>query len=161
MKAKDNVVGEACQVTVNFELAVIMQYIKILPECVILFFFMEQIITLHRGSKGIQDGNNHWRRLGLINSGITFLVIVSEIMVGLITIRQRDYPSNMLVLITYSMVDVYQAALVVFIVEDTRTTFRKQNECCEIATKDILRVMGQHHNHRNSGEGAERSPNGV
>ncbi|KAF9278578.1 hypothetical protein BGZ74_003045 [Mortierella antarctica] len=144
--AKDNVLGEVCQVTVNFELAVIMQYIKILPECVILFFFMEQIITLHRGSKGIQDGNNHWRR-GLINPGITFLVIVSEIMVGLITIRQRDY-----LLVTYSMMNVYQATLVVFTVEDTRTTFRKRNECCEIATKDILRVMGQHHNHRNSGE---------
>jgi len=68
-----------------------MQYIKILPECVILFFFLEQIITLHRGSRGIQNGNNPWRRLGLINSGITFLVIVSEIMVGLITIGQRDY----------------------------------------------------------------------
>ncbi|KAG0349312.1 hypothetical protein BG005_011047 [Podila minutissima] len=79
IEAKDNALDEVCRVTVNFELAVIMQYIKILPECVILFFFMEQIITLHRGSKGIQDGNNHWRR-GLINSGITFLVIVSEIM---------------------------------------------------------------------------------
>lgn len=90
IEAKDNALDEVCRVTVNFELAVIMQYIKILPECVILFIFMEQIITLHRGSKGIQDGNNHWRR-GLINSGITFLVIVSEIMVGLITIRQRDY----------------------------------------------------------------------
>lgn len=50
------------------------------------------------------------------------------------------------------MVNVYQATLVVFIVKDTRTTFRKRNEYCEIATKDILRIMGHHSNHGNSGE---------
>ncbi|KAG0322360.1 hypothetical protein BG000_002940 [Podila horticola] len=90
-EAEDNVLGEVCRVSMNFELATIMQYIKILPECITLYFFMEQTITLHRGSRGIQDSNNGWRRLGLINLGITFLVIVSEIMVGLITIRQCNY----------------------------------------------------------------------
>lgn len=61
MESKDSVLGEVCGVSMNFELAAIMQFIKILPECVILFFFLEQIISLHRGSRGIQDGNNHWR----------------------------------------------------------------------------------------------------
>lgn len=92
-EAEDNVLGEVCQVSMNFELATIMHYIKILPECIILCFFMEQTITLHRGSRGIQDSNNGWRRLGLINLGITFWVNVSEIMVGLITIRQCNYVS--------------------------------------------------------------------
>ncbi|KFH71475.1 hypothetical protein MVEG_01774 [Podila verticillata NRRL 6337] len=113
IESEDNVLGEVCEVLLNFELAAIMQYIKILPKCVILFFFLEQIITLHRISRGIQDSNNHWRRLGLINSSITFLVIVSGIMVELIAISQHDY-----LLVTYSMVNVYQATLVVFIVEE-------------------------------------------
>lgn len=40
MESKDSVLGEVCGVSMNFELAAIMLYIKILPECVILFFFL-------------------------------------------------------------------------------------------------------------------------
>lgn len=106
-------------------------------------------------------------------------------MVGLIIIGQRDYRElpdsdedygsiletlelfqtctytfrylNVLLLVTYSMVNVYQATLVVFIVEDTKTTFRFRNECCEIATKDIRRAM-EHNNHNRNESIRQRQP---
>lgn len=55
------------------------------------------------------------------------------------------------------MVNVYQATLVVFIVEDTKTTFRKRNEYCEIATKDIRRAM-EHNNHNRNESLRQRQP---
>ncbi|KAG0334331.1 hypothetical protein BG004_000447 [Podila humilis] len=136
IQAEDNVLGAVCAVSMNFELATIMQYIKILSECIILFFFLEQIVSLHRGSRGLNidmdcRNNNHWRHLGVINSAITFMVILSEVYVGVVTIRQQDY-----LLVTYSMVNLYQATLVVCIVEDTRTTFKKRAQGCDVGQQD-------------------------
>jgi len=47
--------------------------------------------------------------------------------------------------------------LVVFIVEDTKTTFLKRNECCEIAIKDIRRAM-EHNNHNRNESIRQRQP---
>ncbi|KAG0216945.1 hypothetical protein BGX31_000404 [Mortierella sp. GBA43] len=115
---EDNVAGYICKTKMDYELSAIMQYIKIATEVIILVFFLERVIALHRGARTSDD--NHWRRLALINAGITFLVILFEVLVGQITVYLTDY-----LFLTYSMVNFIQATLVVFIVEDTKSVFKK------------------------------------
>ncbi|KAF8932555.1 hypothetical protein BGZ58_006992 [Dissophora ornata] len=119
---QDNAAGYVCQTSMNYDLSAIMQYIKIATEVIILAFFLERVIALHRGSRGTEtDNNHHWRRLALINAGITFLVILFEILVGQVTVYLTDY-----LFLTYSIVNLIQATLVIFIVEDTKSVFRKR-----------------------------------
>lgn len=90
IKAPNNVAGYICDTTMDYNLSAIMQYIKIATELVILYFFLERVIALHRSSHG-GETDLQWRRLALINSGITFLVILSEILVGQITVYLTGY----------------------------------------------------------------------
>ncbi|KAF9927218.1 hypothetical protein BGZ65_006898 [Modicella reniformis] len=117
---ENNQSGYICNTTMDYKLSAIMQYIKIATEVIILVFFLERVIALHRGSRGLER-DSHWRRLALINAGITFLVILSEVLVGQITVYLTDY-----LFLTYSMVNFFQATLVVFIVEDTRNVFKQR-----------------------------------
>ncbi|GJJ73432.1 hypothetical protein EMPS_05790 [Entomortierella parvispora] len=120
--APDNEAGYICDTSMDYNLSAIMQYIKIATELVILYFFLERVIALHRSSNGAET-DLQWRRLALINSGITFLVILFEILVGQITVYLTGY-----LFLTYSLVNLIQATLVVFIVEDTRSVFKKHAE---------------------------------
>ncbi|KAG0212999.1 hypothetical protein BGX28_005240 [Mortierella sp. GBA30] len=139
IQGPDNQPGFICMTTMNYNLSAIMQYIKIATEVIILVFFLERVIALHRGSSGIADSNhNHWRRLALINAGITFLVILFEILVGQITVYLTDY-----LFLTYSMVNLIQANLVVFIVEDTKSVFKKR----AASSNNASRQQGNHSNH--------------
>jgi len=90
IKAPDNVAGYICDTTMDYNLSAIMQYIKIATELVILYFFLERVIALHRSSHGAET-DLQWRRLALINSGITFLVILFEILVGQVTVYLTGY----------------------------------------------------------------------
>lgn len=91
--APNNEVGYICSTNMNWNLSAYMQYVKIATEVILLVFFLERVIALHRSSVGVQIDNNHshWRRLALINSGITFLVILFEILVGQITVYLQGY----------------------------------------------------------------------
>ncbi|KAG0027187.1 hypothetical protein BGZ81_005811 [Podila clonocystis] len=132
IKADNNEVGYICDTVMDWNLSAYMQYVKIATEVIILIFFLERVIALHRSSVGVQIDSNHshWRRLALINSGITFLVILFEILVGQITVYLQGY-----LFLTYSMVNLIQATLVVFIVEDTKNVFRKRAETSHSASK--------------------------
>jgi len=132
IKAPNNEAGYICTQDMNWNLSAYMQYIKIATEVIILVFFLERVIALHRSSVGVQIDNNHshWRRLALINSGITFLVILLEILVGQMTVYLQGY-----LFLTFSMVNLVQATLVVFIVEDTKNVFRKRAETGHSASK--------------------------
>ncbi|KAF9320333.1 hypothetical protein BG003_006530 [Podila horticola] len=132
IKADNNEVGYICNTVMDWNLSAYMQYVKIATEVIILIFFLERVIALHRSSVGVQIDSNHshWRRLALINSGITFLVILFEILVGQITVYLQGY-----LFLTYSMVNLIQATLVVFIVEDTKNVFRKRAETSHSASK--------------------------
>ncbi|KAF9336068.1 hypothetical protein BG006_009858 [Podila minutissima] len=132
IKADNNEVGYICNAVMDWNLSAYMQYVKIATEVIILIFFLERVIALHRSSIGVQIDSNHshWRRLALINSGITFLVILFEILVGQITVYLQGY-----LYLTYSMVNLIQATLVVFIVEDTKNVFRKRAETSHGASK--------------------------
>ncbi|KAF9972409.1 hypothetical protein BGZ73_004472 [Actinomortierella ambigua] len=127
---EDNVAGYLCQTSMDWNLSAIMQYIKIATECIILIFFLERVIALHRSSKVMHEDTSHWRRLALINSGITFLVILFEILVGQITVYLQDY-----LFLTYSLVNFIQAVLVVFIVEDTKNVFRRRQQSSNNASR--------------------------
>ncbi|KAF8963994.1 hypothetical protein BGZ46_000854 [Entomortierella lignicola] len=120
---EDNAAGYVCNTSMNYDLSAIMQYIKIATELIILVFFLERVIALHRSARGTTTDSNHshWRRLALINAGITFLVILFEILVGQVTVYLTDY-----LFLTYSIVNLIQATLIVFIVEDTKNVFRKR-----------------------------------
>ncbi|CAO3567466.1 unnamed protein product [Mortierella alpina] len=144
IEAENNVAGFTCHVMMDFDLSAIMQYIKIATEVIILVFFLERVIALHRGSAGISDSHhNHWRRLALINAGITFLVILFEVLVGQITVYLKDY-----LFLTYSMVNLIQATLVVFIVEDTKSVFKKRAASSNNASKQQGNNSGSHHSQR-------------
>ncbi|KAG0327620.1 hypothetical protein BG004_002738 [Podila humilis] len=132
IEAPDNETGYICETNMDWDLSAYMQYIKIATEVIILIFFLERVIALHRSSVGVQVDSNHshWRRLALINSGITFLVILFEILVGQITVYLQGY-----LFLTYSLVNFIQATLVVFIVEDTKNVFRKRAETSNQASK--------------------------
>ncbi|KAF9152010.1 hypothetical protein BG015_005916 [Linnemannia schmuckeri] len=124
MKGQDNVAGTACDIVMDLQMSAIMQYLKIATEIIIVVFFLERVISLHRHEGGIITGDtqhHHWRRLALINAGITFLVVLFEILVGQITVYLTDY-----LFLTYSMVNLIQATLCVFIVEDTRSVFKER-----------------------------------
>ncbi|KAG0053342.1 hypothetical protein BGZ83_001307 [Gryganskiella cystojenkinii] len=122
IKAPNNAAGWVCDTTMDYNLSAIMQYIKIATEVIILYFFLERVVALHRSSNG-GETDLQWRRLALINSGITFLVILFEVLVGQVTVYLTGY-----LFLTYSLVNLIQATLVVFIVEDTRTVFKKHAE---------------------------------
>ncbi|KAG0264814.1 hypothetical protein DFQ27_001012 [Actinomortierella ambigua] len=130
IEGEDNVAGYICQTTMDFNLSAIMQYIKIATEAIILIFFLERVIALHRSSKVMHEDATHWRRLALINSGITFLVILFEVLVGQITVYLTDY-----LFLTYSLVNFIQAVLVVFIVEDTKNVFRRRQQSSNNASR--------------------------
>ncbi|KAG9070211.1 hypothetical protein KI688_009545 [Linnemannia hyalina] len=124
MKGQDNVAGTACDIVMDLQMSAIMQYLKIATEIIIVVFFLERVISLHRSENSVLAGDSqhhHWRRLGLINAGITFLVVLFEILVGQITVYLTDY-----LFLTYSMVNLIQATLCVFIVEDTRSVFKER-----------------------------------
>lgn len=93
IKSPNNEAGYACVQDMNWNLSAYMQYLKIATEVIILVFFLERVIALHRSSVGVQVDSNHshWRRLALINSGITFLVILFEILVGQMTVYLQGY----------------------------------------------------------------------
>ncbi|KAF9577870.1 hypothetical protein BGW38_006652 [Lunasporangiospora selenospora] len=124
--------GIICAIDMNYHLSAVMQYIKIATEFIILAFFLERVIMLHRSARHVESDIHHsqWRRLALINSGITFLVILCEVLVGQITVNMKDY-----LLLTYSVVNLIQANLVVFVVEDTRNVFRKRQTSSNNDTK--------------------------
>ncbi|KAG0284537.1 hypothetical protein BGZ96_011105 [Linnemannia gamsii] len=125
MKGEDNVPGAACVIVMDLQMSAIMQYLKIATEIIICVFFLERVISLHRDEKDVISAEtqlHHWRRLALINAGITFLIVLFEILVGQITVYLTDYP----VFLTYSMVNLIQATLCVFIVEDTRNVFKER-----------------------------------
>ncbi|KAF9355662.1 hypothetical protein BGX34_010322 [Mortierella sp. NVP85] len=117
---EDNQAGYVCNTSMDYNLSAIMQYIKIATEVIILVFFLERVIALHRNSRNTAV-DNHWRRLALINAGITFLVILFEVLVGQVTVYLTGY-----LFLTYSLVNFIQATLVVFIVEDTKSVFKKR-----------------------------------
>ncbi|KAH7050973.1 hypothetical protein BKA57DRAFT_504280 [Linnemannia elongata] len=124
MRGQDNVAGTACNIVMDLQMSAIMQYLKIATEVIILVFFLERVISLHRSENSVLTGDSqhhHWRRLALINAGITFLVVLFEILVGQITVYLTDY-----LFLTYSMVNLIQATLCVFIVEDTRSVFKER-----------------------------------
>lgn len=89
IQAPDNVAGYICATSMDYNLSAIMQYIKIATELVILYFFLERVVALHR--KSHTEDDLQWRRLALINSGITFLVILFEILVGQVTVYLTGY----------------------------------------------------------------------
>ncbi|KAF9411613.1 hypothetical protein BGZ94_001288 [Podila epigama] len=150
IRSEDNVTGVACDIMMDWDLSAYMQYVKIATEVIILIFFLERVIALHRSSVGMEIDSNHshWRRLALINSGITFLVILFEVLVGQITVYLQGY-----LLLTYSVVNLIQATLVVFIVEDTKNVFRKRAETSNNASKQTgshsqsQQQQSQHHHH--------------
>ncbi|KAF8932383.1 hypothetical protein BGZ47_011405 [Haplosporangium gracile] len=124
MRGQDNVAGTACDIVMDLQMSAIMQYLKIATEIIIFVFFLERVVSLHRHESGIITGDtqhHHWRRLALINAGITFLIVLFEILVGQITVYLTDY-----LFLTYSMVNLIQATLCVFIVEDTRSVFKER-----------------------------------
>ncbi|KAI8362571.1 hypothetical protein B0O80DRAFT_436224 [Mortierella sp. GBAus27b] len=143
---EDNVAGYICKTKMDYELSAIMQYIKIATEVIILVFFLERVIALHRGARTSDD--NHWRRLALINAGITFLVILFEVLVGQITVYLTDY-----LFLTYSMVNFIQATLVVFIVEDTKSVFKKRAGTSNSASKQSNSNNSNHAHHASSPRG--------
>ncbi|KAG0236383.1 hypothetical protein BGW42_003541 [Actinomortierella wolfii] len=140
---ESNIAGYACDIQMDWNFSAIMQYIKIATEVIILIFFLERVVALHRTSRVMNEDTSHWRRLALINSGITFLVILFEVLVGQITVYLQDY-----LILTYSMVNFIQAVLVVFIVEDTKNVFRKRQQSSNNASRG---ATGNHSQHR-SGE---------
>lgn len=94
MRGQDNVAGTACNIVMDLQMSAIMQYLKIATEVIILVFFLERVISLHRSENSVLTGDSqhhHWRRLALINAGITFLVVLFEILVGQITVYLTDY----------------------------------------------------------------------
>ncbi|KAG0274071.1 hypothetical protein BGZ95_010127 [Linnemannia exigua] len=124
MEGVDNLPGFTCDIVMDLQMSAVMQYLKIATEIIICVFFLERVISLHRDTGGIITGDlqhHHWRRLALINAGITFLVVLFEILVGQITVYLTDY-----LFMTYSMVNLIQATLCVFIVEDTRSVFKER-----------------------------------
>ncbi|KAK3835784.1 MAG: hypothetical protein JOS17DRAFT_800400 [Linnemannia elongata] len=124
MKGQDNVAGTACDIVMDLQMSAIMQYLKIATEVIIVVFFLERVISLHRSESGVNAADSqhhHWRRLALINAGITFLVVLFEILVGQITVYLTDY-----LFLTYSTVNLIQATLCVFIVEDTKSVFKER-----------------------------------
>ncbi|KAG0311712.1 hypothetical protein BGZ97_011678 [Linnemannia gamsii] len=124
MKGEDNVAGTACDIVMDLQMSAIMQYLKIATEIIICVFFLERVISMHRDERGVisaETQHHHWRRLALINAGITFLVVLFEILVGQITVYLTDY-----LFLTYSMVNLIQATLCVFIVEDTKSVFKER-----------------------------------
>ncbi|KAF9343847.1 hypothetical protein BGX26_005134 [Mortierella sp. AD094] len=139
----DNTAGYICDTSMDYNLSAIMQYIKIATELIILVFFLERVIALHRSSRGMESDSNHshWRRLALINAGITFLVILFEILVGQITVYLKDY-----LFLTYSMVNLIQANLVIFVVEDTKNVFKKRAATNNSASKQSNSNSGNHSN---------------
>ncbi|KAG0210762.1 hypothetical protein BGX33_004722 [Mortierella sp. NVP41] len=124
MRGANNLPGYICDITMDLQMSAIMQYLKIATEIIIVVFFLERVLSLHRSSSGIiaaDSHHHHWRRLALINAGITFLVVLFEILVGQITVYLTDY-----LFLTYSMVNLIQATLCVFIVEDTKSVFKER-----------------------------------
>ncbi|KAF9932641.1 hypothetical protein FBU30_007638 [Linnemannia zychae] len=94
MKGVNNLPGMTCNIDMNLQMSAIMQYFKISTEIIICVFFLERVISLHRSTNStiISDAyHHHWRRLALINAGITFLVVLFEILVGQITVYLTDY----------------------------------------------------------------------
>ena len=87
---EDNEAGYVCNTSMDYNLSAIMQYIKIATEVIILVFFLERVIALHRTARNTAV-DNHWRRLALINAGITFLVILFEVLVGQVTVYLTGY----------------------------------------------------------------------
>ncbi|KAG0256111.1 hypothetical protein BG011_004745 [Mortierella polycephala] len=158
IKAPDNEAGFACDVVMDWNLSAIMQYFKIATEVVILVFFLERVIALHRSSRGMEvDSNhNHWRRLALINAGITFLVILFEVLVGQITVYLTGY-----LFLTYSLVNLIQATLVVFIVEDTKNVFKKRVASSNNASKQGHGNSSHSANHREGDSSTVSYADGV
>ncbi|KAF9346258.1 hypothetical protein BGX26_002254 [Mortierella sp. AD094] len=140
IKGENNVAGYICDTTMDYNLSAIMQYFKIATELIILVFFLERVIALHR-SRETDSDHIQWRRLALINAGITFLVILSEILVGQITVYLKDY-----LFLTYSMVNLIQANLVIFVVEDTKNVFKKHAATNNSASKQSNSNSGNHSN---------------
>ncbi|KAF9999898.1 hypothetical protein BGZ80_006469 [Entomortierella chlamydospora] len=138
---KDNAAGYVCDTSMDYNLSAIMQYIKIATEIIILVFFLERVIALHRSSVQTDSNHSHWRRLALINAGITFLVILFEILVGQVTVYLQDY-----LFLTYSMVNLIQATLVIFVVEDTKNVFKKRAATSNSASKQSNSNSGNHAN---------------
>ncbi|KAF9910423.1 hypothetical protein BX616_010871 [Lobosporangium transversale] len=155
IKAEDNQAGYICDTSMDYNLSAIMQYIKIATEVIILVFFLERVIALHRSSRGMEADSNHnqWRRLALINAGITFLVILFEILVGQVTVYLTGY-----LFLTYSLVNFIQATLVVFIVEDTKNVFKKRAVTSNSASKQSnSRSHGQNSSQRGTATDYEHS----
>ncbi|KAF9170419.1 hypothetical protein BGX20_009002 [Mortierella sp. AD010] len=138
---EDNAAGYVCNTSMDYNLSAIMQYIKIATEIIILVFFLERVITLHRSFVQTDSNHSHWRRLALINAGITFLVILFEILVGQVTVYLQDY-----LFLTYSMVNLIQATLVIFVVEDTKNVFKKRAATGNSASKQSNSNSGNHAN---------------
>ncbi|KAG0361958.1 hypothetical protein BC939DRAFT_457511 [Gamsiella multidivaricata] len=147
IKGEDNEAGYICDTSMDYNLSAIMQYIKIATEVIILVFFLERVIALHRSSRGMETdaSHSHWKRLALINAGITFLVILFEVLVGQVTVYLTGY-----LFLTYSLVNFIQATLVVFIVEDTKNVFKKRAATSNSASK-------QSNSNNHSGSNAQRS----
>ncbi|KAG0005503.1 hypothetical protein BGZ80_005438 [Entomortierella chlamydospora] len=140
IKGENNVAGYVCNTTMDYNLSAIMQYFKIATELIILVFFLERVIALHHSTVANSD-HIQWRRLALINATITFLVILSEILVGQITVYLQDY-----LFLTYSLVNLIQANLVIFVVEDTKNVFRKRAAASNSASKQSNSNSGNRSN---------------
>ncbi|KAF9436787.1 hypothetical protein BGZ76_002971 [Entomortierella beljakovae] len=153
IQGDNNVAGFICNTTMDYDLSAVMQYVKIATEVIILVFFLERVIALHRGSRnlGVDNSQTHWRRLALINAGITFLVILFEVLVGQVTVYLTDY-----LYLTYSLVNFIQANLVVLIVEDTKNVFKKH-----VATNNSASKQSNNSTHQTSNTRGYNSHDGT
>ncbi|ORX80225.1 hypothetical protein K493DRAFT_390171 [Basidiobolus meristosporus CBS 931.73] len=119
IQGPNNKIGEMCNTVMDYDLSAIMQYIKIASELLILLFFMEHLVKLVRHSPPTKmTSAKAWRHLLINNCIFTGLIALSEILVGQITVYLTDY-----LFLTYSIVNLIQSLLLIFIVEDTRKIF--------------------------------------
>ncbi|KAK9760894.1 hypothetical protein K7432_014638 [Basidiobolus ranarum] len=119
IEGPDNKIGEVCNTVMNYDLSAVMQYIKIASELLILLFFMEHLVKLVRHEPPTKmTSTKAWKHLLINNCIFTGLIALSEILVGQITVYLTDY-----LFLTYSVVNLIQSLLLIFIVEDTRKVF--------------------------------------
>ncbi|KAK9696447.1 hypothetical protein K7432_012465 [Basidiobolus ranarum] len=119
IQGPNNNIGEVCNIVMNYELSAMMQYIKIASELLILAFFVEHLVKLvRRGAPTKMSSSKGWKHLLINNCIFTGLIAFSEVLVGQITVYLTDY-----LYLTYSVVNLIQSLLLIFIVEDTRKIF--------------------------------------
>ncbi|ORY07186.1 hypothetical protein K493DRAFT_295580 [Basidiobolus meristosporus CBS 931.73] len=119
IQGADNGYGEVCNLVMNYELSAMMQYIKIASELLILAFFIEHLVKLvRRGAPTKLSSSKRWKHLLINNCIFTGLIAFSEVLVAQITVYMTSY-----LYLAYSLVNLVQSLLLIFIVEDTRKIF--------------------------------------